>query len=361
MSLRQSLLHTTTIQAANSLVEEHGWELPAAFQDVSTEYSAFAQGCALHDLSYAGRLKATGADTLDLLNRLSTNKVIDLEPGQGAPTILTTDRGRILDLIVVINIGEYMLLITSPGNEGPVAEWLDKYTILEDLVVEEITASTSMLSVSGPESQNLIQNAGNLSLKDLPPLHTLRSSFGGNTVEVISHPLGDVAGYYLLMGPEAGNAVWQALVQAGATPVGIHAYEAARINYSLPALGKEMGEAYNPLEAGLIGSIDFAKGCYIGQEIIARLDTYQKVQKHLARLAFSGVTSVEEGTALEQDGTHVGVVTSVTTVPSTGEIIGLGYVRKANASVGSKLELAMTQGGSAEILSLPLLFGPDRG
>jgi folate-binding protein YgfZ len=142
--------------------------------------------------------------------------------------------------------------------------------------------------------------------------------------------------------------------------VGEEALEAVRLSYAVPAYGHELGESYNPLEAGLIGSIDFAKGCYIGQEVIARLDTYQKIQKHLVRLEFSADATVSEGDTLNDDGHDVGKVTSVTKLPNGLGLVGMAYVRKASASPGNVLELADPSSGQAEITALPHLFGPDK-
>ena len=105
-------------------------------------------GLIVHHTDY-GCLKATGEDTLDLINRLSTNKVEHLEPGHWAPTVLTTDRGRIVDLLCVVHAGDHVLLLTSPGQQQPVIEWLDKYTIMEDLEVEDVSRSTAVVALVG--------------------------------------------------------------------------------------------------------------------------------------------------------------------------------------------------------------------
>lgn len=340
----------------------------SVYTDTASEYRAANETAAIHDTSRVGRLKATGDDALDLLNRLSTNQVSNLEPGQGAPTILTTDRGRILDLIGVVNLGEYVLLLTSPGEQQSVVDWLDKYTIMEDLVVEDITAATAMLTVFGPTSQSSLEAATDLQLGQLAPYHTLSGAIAGHDVRVINRPLGQLPSYDLIMSPEAFPAVWEHLTGLDITPVGTQAYAATRIAHAIPEYGRELGDAYNPLEAGLIGSIDFRKGCYIGQEVIARLDTYQKVQKRLVMLRFSpnadnaGLpTDLFDGAALLHEGQKVGTVTSVSQTPTTGEMVGLGYVRTAAATVGAKLELAEPASGWAEIADLPQLFGPGEG
>ena len=358
MTLQRSALHQLAADAGSEFQESYGWELPTVYSDVAAEYLAATSGAAVYDTSYTGRLKATGEDALDLLNRLSTNKVIDLQPGQGTPTILTTDRGRILDLIIVLNAGDHLLLLTSPGTQEPVIEWLDKYTIMEDLTVEDISASAAMLAVWGPGALAVLEAAVGSAMAELPLYHSVEQSLEGTSVRIVSTRLAELPGYYVITSSDAAPAVWQLLVASGSKPIGTEAYEAARINYSLPVHGREMGDDYNPLEAGLIGSIDFAKGCYIGQEVIARLDTYRKVQKYLVKLAFESGSSVSPGATLKQDGQVVGKITSVATIPTTNALIGLAYVRTKAAVPGARLELEPPATGFAEIQELPLLFGP---
>ena len=363
MSLQRSALHSISEGSGAKFHERFGWELPAAYFDVLSEYQAATTGAALHDVSYLGRLQATGADGLDLLNRLSTNKVIDLEPGQGAPTVLTTDRGRILDVIGVINRGDHILLTTSPGLQQPIIDWLDKYTIMEDLTIRDITEDTAMLAVLGPDSSAALAAATRLDLAeltDLAPFHALSAEIAGQPVSLIGQPLGALPGFALVLSPVDAPQVWERLTAVGACPMGIDAFEAVRVRYGVPVHGPEMGEPYNPLEAGLIGSIDFAKGCYIGQEVIARLDTYQKVQKRLVSLRFSPEAAPNAGEDLRDDGKPVGTITSAVRVPTTEETIGLGYVRTASARVGARLELAESGEGWAEVLDLPELFGPEK-
>ncbi len=334
--------------------------LPQVYSTPEEEYRAVTTAAGLHNASYMGRLKATGDDGLDLLNRLSTNKVIDLTAGQGAPTILTTDRGRILDLIGVVNVDEYILLITSPGAQQQVIDFLDKYTIMEDLTIEDVTEESSMFSVLGPDSKAAVESAAGTTLGDLPTYHSVTVEIGGHEARIVHRPFGDLPSYDILMDTVAKTGVWEHLAASGITPVGEEAFEAARLNYSVPEYGREISEAYNPLEAGLIGSIDFAKGCYIGQEVIARLDTYQKIQKHLVRLEFSADATVSEGDVLTDAGKEVGKVTSVTNIPTGLGLVGMAYIRKASASPGNVLELAAPSSGQAEITALPQLFGPGQ-
>ena len=355
MALQRTALHET---AGGNMQERFGWELPATITTLSSEYSAATTGTAVHDLSYAGRLHATGADVLDLLNRLSTNKVDELESGHGAPTILTSDSGRIIDLIQVVNMGNHILLITSPGTQQTTIDWLDKYTIMEDLEVDDHTTTTVMLKLLGPGSRQWLEKNAGIGLTDLLPYGMLPAQIAKISVQVIDKPLGRKPGFAILVSNADAPALWTNMVEMGVTPIGTDAYETLRVESAVPAYGTEMGESYNPLEAGLIGSIDFAKGCYIGQEVIARLDTYQKVQKYLVTLRFSKASAPTPGLGLMSDGRVVGRVTSLGPIPKDGYVNGLGYVRKALALEGTRLEMEPPGEGSAEITGFSQLFGP---
>ena len=332
----------------------------AAYTNPAGEYRAATEGAAVYDNSCAGRLRAEGVDALDLLNRLSTNRVDNLAAGRGAPTILTTDRGRILDLLGVVNLGEYALLLTGAGKQRAVIDWLDKYTIMEELTVADITGETAMFTLCGPHclaALAALMPAAVDGWAEMEPYAAVAATVAGQETVLIRRQLGDLAAWDLVTDAAGGPAVGAALTAAGLTPVGQGAWDALMVSYAIPRCGRELGDGFNPLEAGLIGAVDFAKGCYIGQEVIARLDTYNKVQRYLAQLRFPEDAAVTEGAVLESGGRNVGRVTSLATIPTTGERLALAYIRTAQAKPGARLELASPAQGYGEVVRLPLLFG----
>lgn len=347
--------------------------LPYAGPDAAAELQAALTGAALHDASYRGCLRAAGADALDLLNRLSTNKVDRLPPGHWAPTTLTTDRGRIVDVLRVLHTAEAgTLLLTSPGRQPAVIEWLDKYTIMEDLDVHDVSGATAQLLLTGPAAAALLElppDAPGVA-DTIPPAPGMTQPFYtgealGRPALLLPHPVGELPGWLLLCCAEEAGAFRQAALARGAVSLGDAAWEALRVRQGLPAFGSELGEPFNPLETGLIGAIDFTKGCYIGQEVIARLDSYHKVQRYLARLRFSPGAEAVPGAALLADGATAGNITSVAPLPDDGgppeaARYGLGFVRTAHASPGAALTIAPPHHGEAVIESLPQLFGPGQ-
>lgn len=358
MAVHRTPLHDIATGGGAHSQEWYGWELPEVYSDVLTEYTAATESAAVHDSSYVGRVRATGVDVLDLLHRLSTNDVVSLEAGQGAPTIFTTERGRVLDLVIVFNLGDHVLLLTGPQTRDKVVEWIDKYTIVEDVVLENVTLSTAMLSVIGPKAPATLGDLVGVELDSFEAHRSSQISIAGVEGHVLRRDMVGLPRYELLVSSGDAERVWQKVTEAGAVPMGLEAFEALRVGNGVPGFGSELGESYNPLETGLWGSVSFTKGCYIGQEVIARLDTYQKVQRHLVSLSFSPGSQVSAGAELSKDGKGVGRVTSVARVPTDGQVIGLAYIRKDASEVGCLLSLPETEGAWAKVGAPSLLYGP---
>ena len=323
------------------------------------EYWAAWKGGALIDRSHLGRLEMSGADSLDLLHRLSTQDLGSLEAGQGAATVLTSDKGRIIDLVTVYHLGDRLLLVASPENQDAVARWLDKYTIIEDSTTRDVTSETALLAFFGPGAPRLVEAVAGRSLEELPLYHHVEASVNGVDVRLAraQEPAG--GGFHVLLPRRADvDVVHEALREKG-EGLGIRlispeAYEMLRIEAGLWAFGKEMDERYNPLEARMGPFISFDKGCYIGQEVVARLDTYDKVQKHLMGLALPQGQTPPSGAKLQAEGKEAGFVTSSTLTPAFGGPIAMAYVRARHAHPGTRLVLEGSNGPTeAEVVALP--------
>ena len=324
----------------------------------AAEFQAAMERAAVYP-SDAGRLRLTGEDARDLINRLSTNLVDpDSDAGEVAVTVLTSDRGRIVDLVYVIHCGDHQLMITSPGQQEEVIDFLDKYTIMEDLEVEDATGSTTMLTLTGPDAANILsRSAHDEALVVEPPTDP-------------DDPQRPPTYHLLITNADDALRIAGALESAGAVSISAATAETLRVAQGRPAHGSEMSDTYNPLEAGLIGAIDFHKGCYIGQEVIARLDTYQKVQKYLVTLSFdtdpAQAGDLPGARLINEEGAAMGLVTSATVVPGAdgAGVIGLGYVRTAAVHIGGTLQVVGDDDGetgiSARITAQPLLFGGEK-
>ena len=340
-------------KAGAVLSNEDGWQLPKSFGNPLEEYQAARNGVALADRSHFGRLKITGKDALDLLNRLSSNKIIDLPVGSGTSTILTTNKGRIIDLLLVINMDDYLLIITSPQTTEKVIEWIDLYTFSEQITIEDITETTTLLSITGPLSGKFLGD--DVSALDLYEV-------GQVAVQEIQLPVirtdtyGTVS-YDILMTTSQAEKTWCIFTKAGAVSVGEEALEMIRVEQGVPRYSREMGEAFNPLEVGLDSSISYDKGCYIGQEVVLRLNTYKKVQKHLVGIVFEEGNPIVPA-SLEIGGKDAGFLTSVVRSPLLGHSLALGYLKSIYSEIDQEVNAAVCgKTIKGKVLELPINKG----
>lgn len=340
-------------KAGAVLSNEDGWQLPRRFGNPLEEYQAARNSVALADRSHFGRLKISGKDALDLLNRLSSNKIMDLPVGGGTSTVLTTNKGRIIDLLLVINMDDYLLVITSPQTTEKVIEWIDLYTFSEDITIEDVTETTTLLSLTGPLAGKLLGDG--VSALDLyavgqVPVQEMH-------LPVIRTDTYGTVSYDILTPTSHAEKAWRAFTRTGAVPVGEEALEMLRVEQGVPRYSREMGEAFNPLEVGLDSSISYTKGCYIGQEVVLRLNTYKKVQKHLVGIVF------EEGNPilpanLEVGGSYAGFLTSVVESPLLGHPIALGYLKSIYSEIDQEVNATVCgRTIKGKVLALPINKG----
>ena len=309
-------------------------------------YAAAKEAVGLVDRSAAGRLRVTGEDALDLLDRLSTNHLQDLTPGRGLYTVLTTNKGRIVDLLFVLAQETDLLVLTGAGTQQKVAEWIDFYTFTEDVAVEDVTDETAMLSLVGPKAATLLLDL--CGLNRIEAHESASVTIGGVDATAVRTDFLRLQSYDLVLPSDGAEAVRQTVLAGGEShdmaEIDEEALDLVRIEQGVPVQGKELTEDANPLEAGLIDHISFNKGCYIGQEVVARLNTYDKVQRTLVGLSWDISTKADSGAELFVDGKKVGVLTSAAASPLLGRGVGLGLVRNVHAGPGTSLAIESSSG-----------------
>jgi folate-binding protein YgfZ len=330
---------------------------PRHYGDPAAELRAALAACVLADGSNLARLVATGPDYLDLLHRLSTGDVVALGPGQGRPTILTTPKGRIVERLFLHHLGERgVLSVGGPGSGPRVLEHLARYTFAERTELAEVTGETFQFLLVGPGAARALDAIG---LEPPDPFHVRHGSVRGVDVSLLGQD-GLSGDGYSVYGPTARAVeVWEALLdgvrRAGGRPAGDEPLEARRVLCGLPAAGHELTEEHNPLEAGQRDAVSFSKGCYVGQEVVARLRTYDKVARVLVGLELqAGVELPAIGTRLFDESRAVGELTSVVVAPGRDVPIGLGYVKRDSLRRDLSLRLGRSDGDMiARVIELP--------
>lgn len=309
---------------------------------------AAERACAVADRSDLGRLIATGPDLLSLLHRLSTGDVKGLRPGEGRPTIITNAKGRIVERVFVHHLGQDGVLLIVGEHAAPsVQAHLTKFTFAENTGLADVTAETFAFVLIGPSWASAAHAAG---LPALAPYGSAPCVIGGLTVHTARTNGFDADGV-LVFGPRASaERVRTALISAvsakGGEMIAAEELEAWRILRGFPARGHELTEDHNPLEAGLREAVSFTKGCYVGQEVVARLNTYGKVSRALVRLELEPGAPIPAGGSMVLRGdVEIGAVTSAILPPGRSAPVALAFV-KIRELTGEIVELAINDAGT---------------
>lgn len=292
---------------------------------LTAAYTAAHHEAIVVDRSALGMLQFRGASRLDLIQRMSTQDVLKLPSGQGAATVLTTDIGRIIDRLLLYATGDALYALTGENHAQAIARYLMRYVFFnDDFHIEDLSQQTAVLGIYGRQAQAILANLFGPAV-ELPLHHWRQLTLDG--LAVYLHRTDPIAGEgYFVMGQAADQeSLWQRLVEAGLTPADEEAFELLRIESGRPRLGRELTLDYIPLEANLWNDVSFKKGCYIGQEIIARMESRGRLAKKLLRLR--PTAPVEAGMEIAAEGKAAGVITSAAVGPQGP--IALGYVRTA--------------------------------
>ncbi|KAL3132705.1 hypothetical protein ABBQ32_009213 [Trebouxia sp. C0010 RCD-2024] len=280
----------------------------------------------------------------------STYDCAKLRPGMSFDTVFVTAQGRCLEFAKCLVQDGGVLMIVSPGSGATVAARLNKYILYGDEVsIADVTAITKMFSLAGPESASVLEGLGASA-----PASDQVSLMGFQNSPVIVAAGGGLSGpgYTLIADELAAGELWRSLTIKGAVPMGTAAWEAARVLDGRPMAGKELTEQHLPLEAGLYHAVSLNKGCYMGQETLAKVHKLNAVKQQLHGLLLDA--DVAPGSSLLSGSEKAGTVTSVTQLPD-GTYIGLGYVRCRANGVQIPVEgLQLTAGGvKAQVVSRP--------
>jgi len=332
------------------------------YGDVPSEYQAGRESCVLFDASQRGALQVNGEDTESFLQRITSNQVKGLELGRGHRNLLLNGKGKVHHDFDLRREEQGYHVSTPPGRAAALAEALDVYLFSEAVELTETTEEHAPLEITGPSAASLLESLLGAAPGD--GLHHSRSmEFEGRPLVVTPLPVAGSLGWRLDAGPQAALSLWRALLEAGATPAGLVAHDILRVEAGRAAWGQDEDENVYPQEARLEEAFSLEKGCYIGQEVVAKIDTYGGLNKCLFGLRVDHDDPVPAGTRLlqqkEENGEHrdLGLVTSwaYSFVLDTGLV--LGYVKRRHQACGTTFLLGGEGGetrGTATIVEIPV-------
>jgi folate-binding protein YgfZ len=351
-------------------------EVVSTFGEPQAEYAAIRKGCGLMDLPQRGSLELTGKDRHKFLNNLLTNQTWDkdaktgMAAGKGAYAFFLNTKGRVVTDMNVLELGESTWLEMDARMVGPLRGMLDKYLFAEQVKMVSRVAELHEIALHGPGATGILGRVIGRDVAGLAPLESVRASVFEQDVVVWRDDPAGVPGFHLVTNGQGMAKVWMGLVTQFAAsaeigkrelrPVGWAAYNATRIEGGRAMFGIDFDESILPAETGAAfdRAVSLTKGCYLGQEIVARMHARGQVAKKLVGIRMEGEALPVAGVKIfDPQQNEVGGVTSSTISPVLSNVaVCLGYVKRPLFEVGTELLVpAEGQMRRGKVVELPFV------
>ena len=343
-----------------SVSEYRGATTAARFADPQAEFAALRTGCGAYDLGFRAHISITGRDRVRWLNGMVTNNIRDLALGHGVYAFLLNPQGHILGDLYAYNRGESFVLDTDRSQVEKILATFDHYIIMDDVDVANLSDEVTALGLAGPKSRAVLQKAG-ISIPEAQALElfTPRCDCQCSCLEctVVRGQDSESESYEIWIASKDVRKLWQALVGAGATPVGSEALELQRIVSGVPRYGVDIRERDLPQETEQARALNFNKGCYIGQEIVERIRSRGAVHRKFSGFLAEGILEITPGTKVLAAEKEVGEITSAASLLLAGsaKTVALGYIRREVAVPGRAVTIGTSQ---ATVVQLPVEESP---
>ena len=376
--LNKSALESIHELLGATMIERDGWSVPESYGDASFEYATVREGGpGLSDFSSRGRILVSGTEAIQFLNGLITNDMKTLAVNSWMPAAFPNVQGRLIASVRIVrlidegtgrNVCPIFLLDTEAATHQRVLKTVERFTLAGDFRVTDVTSQTAMLSVQGKKAVDLVRtvlgdHAADLLANQSSQIPWPQSDENGHaknvgnsmTVMRASHTGED--GFDFIVNADQAVSLWDALQNAGAQPVGQAALEILRIEAGLPRYGVDMDETNVVTETALDDAVSYTKGCYVGQEIIARIKYRGHVAKKLSGVMFEQAVNVAVGASIQSaDGKEAGRVTSVAYSPHLGRTIALAYLKYDYLAPGTSVEvISSKEVFEARVTELPFV------
>ena len=342
--------------AGTALGEYFGTRLPSRFGEFGAEYAALRETVGLLDTNFRAFFSFTGADRQRYVNAVLTSNVRDLKPGLGTVGLLLTPQGHILAEVETFLREDSILAGSHAMVKERTFATFDKFIIMDDVTLEDVTEATGTLDLVGPKTAALLEASGVSGFAEMPQLAHRGAAIEAIPFRVVRRELGGQPAATVIAGREHVAGLWRELSARvrglGGAPAGLEALNSVRLECGIPWFGHDYDDKQIPHEAGLEHShISYEKGCYTGQEIVERVRSRGHVNRRLTLMKFEGSDAPAAGTKLLFGGNEVGSVTSTAFSPALGRPIGFGYVRREQQTAGTVLDASGTRG---EVIAPPL-------
>jgi folate-binding protein YgfZ len=368
-TIHKSPLDETHAGLGATMQERDGWSVPASYGDVLFEYAAVREGgVGIIDLSPRGRIQVSGTEAVQFLNGLVTNDMKTLAENHWMPAAFPNVQGRLIASVRVIRLQDdtttkkpcpIFLLDTEPATHHALLKTIERFTLAGDFRVADLTKETALLSVQGKRAAEAVQLVRGEAAAEIAFPVARQMLWQQSQCTVIRATHTAETGFDFIVDSDQANSLWNALKNAGARPVGYDALETLRIEAGLPRYRVDMDETTVVTETTLDDAVSYTKGCYVGQEIIARIKYRGHVAKKLTGVIFDQALKIERSASVRSiDEKEIGRVTSVTLSPHLGRTIAMGYVKYDYLAPGTSVRIVSGENEfPAEVTGLPFVRG----
>jgi folate-binding protein YgfZ len=344
------------------LVDAFGAKYPESFGDPLAEYHALVESTGIIDLTHWHLLEITGEDRARFLNAMLTNDVASLENNTGCHTLMTTPKGKIISEMYVFAGEERHLVIVAQGDFAETIIVLEKHIITEDVTIADVSASYGIIAIEGPKAGSILPLV--LRMGPLPKTHlqSVDRDVDDFHITVINNTATGEQGYHLVIPAPQVARVREYLIQvargSAGMPIGHTAWNTRRIENGIPWFGVDFSGDNFPQEVRLDSAVSYTKGCFRGQETLARIHHRGNVNHVLV-----GLVPIANDEHTQEKEKPLGRVTSTVNSPRLERPLSLGFVRHESSAAGSNATVKTPDRTiRTEIIELPLPpTNPDRG
>lgn len=340
--MKTSPLHNLHKSLSANFVEIRGWEMPAHYGNPVGEHLNVRKGVGIMDLTHRGKIRISGKDRTMFLQKILSQDVNKLAPSQGAYSTLLDVKGRMLAYMCLYCDMDSFLIDVEPGLSEKIVQIFTQYLFREDVIVEDVTEKYGLVTVQGPLSRELLSSVTRTEIKDLPECSHLSLHINDVRCKMVRTSYTGEEGYDIYALWDETVSVWEAIVTRDTShisrnmgsvplPFGLNAFETLRVEAGTPVYSIDVDEHTIPIEATLDKAISYDKGCYIGQETIARIKFRGHVNRTLTGFYINEGVVPEKGDRIYKvidDSEHdIGIITSGCFSPTLNRPIALGYIR----------------------------------
>lgn len=340
------------------------WQVPASYGSVEQEVLNTAKHMGIADISSRGKLKLTGKEHLRLLQGMLSNDVMKLSEGEGIYATLLTVKGKVVSDMRVFRGSDYALMDLEPGMNKTIRDHLIKYKLSYRAEIEDISLDNSLFHICGPEACDYLEDVSCLSLKNMDEYDFTEANISDTPCILFRVNRTGGKGFDIMVTNDQAGKLWDFLLEQGRDKglisVGHDALEVMRIEAGIPLYGVDFDENTIPIEAGLWNALSFEKGCYIGQEVVARIKWRGRVNWHLKGLVTDSGTVPVRNSSVFSGEKKIGRVTSSVFSHTLKRAVALAYIRREFAVHGTEVYIDNERGNiRAEVSDTPFRVSTD--